>query len=134
MLYQDSVGSPQGSLLSPLIFLIYIADVELWVDDVSVHGYADDTQSSYSSENEEDIVTRLEESAKKMLTYMASNSLSANPKKTGFMMISIGFFRDTLDPQCSYYREGRATPGIKSFELYFPTGSTTHTYECYNKT
>ena len=90
MLYQDSVGSPQGSLLSPLIFLIYIADVELWVDDVRVHGYADDTQSSYSSENEEDIVTRLEESAKKMLTYMASNSLSANPKKTEFMMIRKG--------------------------------------------
>jgi len=87
---ETSVGSPQGSLLSPLIFLIYIADIELWVDGMSIHGYADDVQSCFSSTEESEIVSKLEEEARKMLKFMASNFLSANKNKTGFMMIRNG--------------------------------------------
>jgi len=82
-----STGCPQGSLLSPLIFLIYIADMELWVNHASVRGYADDTATSVCARTEEEVISMLEADATRILKYMASNSLSASPKKTGFLFI-----------------------------------------------
>jgi retron-type reverse transcriptase len=43
------VGVPQGSVLSPLLFLLYIQDIEQWIKSASVTGYADDTSISMSS-------------------------------------------------------------------------------------
>ena len=82
-----SIGCPQGSLLSPLVFLIYIADLDQWVKNVNVRGYADDTISSISDTSEEIIIKKLEEDAGLILQFMASNFLSANPQKTGFLLI-----------------------------------------------
>ena len=61
--------------------------MELWVKDVSIKGYADDTVSSVSDVNEDVIVSKLEADAERILRFMASNSLSANPQKTGFLLI-----------------------------------------------
>jgi len=82
-----SVGCPQGSLLSPLLFLIYIADMELWVKHASIRGYADDTASSVSADVEDEVINKLETDADHVLKFMASNFLMANPKKTGFLLI-----------------------------------------------
>ena len=37
------VGSPQGSILSPTIFIILLSDIELWCPGATLCGYADDT-------------------------------------------------------------------------------------------
>ena len=85
-----SIGCPQGSLLSPLIFLIYVADMELWVDQVRLNSFADDTISSYSSSDENDVIDKLQADSTNLLRFMASNALVANPKKTGFLLIRSG--------------------------------------------
>ena len=82
-----SIGCPQGALLSPLLFILYVADLELWVKNVKIHGYADDFTTSFSSCNEKEVFDKLEADAEMVLRYMASNHLSANAKKTGFMVI-----------------------------------------------
>jgi len=64
-----------------------VADLELWVHDVRVHGYADDFSTSYSAHSEEEIIAKLEEDAERILKFMASNYLNTNAKKTGFMII-----------------------------------------------
>ena len=61
--------------------------MELWVKNSSVHGYADDTSTSVAAQTENEVIQKLEADAKRMLRYLASNSLSANPNKTGFMII-----------------------------------------------
>ena len=82
-----SIGCPQGSLLSPLLFLIYIADVDLWVREMKVRGYADDTASSVSSPDLDKVIKSLEADGERMLHFMASNDLVANPEKTGLLII-----------------------------------------------
>ena len=80
-------GSPQGSLLSPLIFTIFAADMELWVKKAIIFSYADDTVSIVSHESAQGAIEALEMDAGNILHYMTQNYLVANPKKMGFMVI-----------------------------------------------
>jgi len=82
-----SVGCPQGALLSPLLFILYVADLELWIPEVNIHGYADDFTTAVSARDEADVIRNLETNAKTILRYMASNYLAVNPQKTCFMII-----------------------------------------------
>ena len=40
-----NIGTPQGSRLSPLLFIILMADLDLWTENSSLSNFADDTQS-----------------------------------------------------------------------------------------
>ena len=80
-------GVPQGGILSPIIFTIYGADMEEWVDHSTIFNYADDTSSSCVSKSLDRIQEKLESDADKMLDFMASNGLVANPKKTVYMLL-----------------------------------------------
>ena len=40
------VGSPQGAILSPTVFIILISDMELYCPEAKLCGYADDTSVS----------------------------------------------------------------------------------------
>ena len=55
--------------------------------DEKYKGYADDTVSSVSDACEESIIRKLEADAGRILRFMASNYLVANPQKTGFLLI-----------------------------------------------
>ena len=79
-------GSPQGSCLSPILYIIQIADVDLWVGG-SIHGYADDSTSSSAAPTISETLAKQEEDAKGVLMFMNSNMLVANTDKTKTMMI-----------------------------------------------
>jgi len=84
---ETSIGCPQGSLLSPLLFLIYVSDMQLWMDSADIHSYADDTSTSVSSKCETEVIRKLEYDAENFLRFTASNNPTANPDKTGFLFI-----------------------------------------------
>ena len=48
-------GVPQGGILSPIIFTLFTADLELWCKYSKIYNYADDTTSSCSGKNLEEI-------------------------------------------------------------------------------
>ena len=75
-----TVGSPQGSILSPTLFLVLISDIELWCPDEELCGYADDTSCTITNKDIKTLQINCEEKVGELLTYMAINRLSANDK------------------------------------------------------
>ncbi len=80
-------GMPQGGILSPVLFIIFVSDMEDWTENTGVFTYADDTSTDSSSKVVQEVLKNLENNAERVLKYMASNGLVANPSKTVFMMI-----------------------------------------------
>ena len=82
-----NAGVPQGSVLGPLLFLIYINDI---ADELigKVRLYADDTSLSYSSSNLADIEMIINNDLKKLKEWAEKWLIIFNPLKTEFLLIS----------------------------------------------
>ena len=85
-----STGVPQGGVLSPLIFVLFVSDLQDWLLHSSAPTYADDTTTRTSCTTVQESMRNLEEDADLVLRYMASNGLVANPKKTSFLLLNCG--------------------------------------------
>jgi len=83
-----SIGVPQGSILGPLMFIIYMADFENSSDLFSFINYADDT-TLYLDISEPHVTTNLINiEIDKVSNWLKVNKLSINPKKTKLMTFS----------------------------------------------
>ena len=83
-------GFSQGGILSPLLFILLTSDLHLWLEYGEGEGFADDVTTSYSDTDENKVIKKLEEDAVRTLDFMAANMVSANPKKTEFLMVRPG--------------------------------------------
>ena len=81
-------GVPQGGILSPLVFVIYVSDLSKWLKHSVAGTYADDTQTSVKGKELAVVISNLEADAIQVLKFMASNELVANAKKTAFVIIN----------------------------------------------
>lgn len=81
-------GVPQGSILGPILFILYSADIVAQVKHCKVHIYADDTQIYISCKPSEiDLaVTKLNEDLASLCVWSKNNSLLLNPTKTKFLL------------------------------------------------
>ena len=61
----------------------------MWCKYSKIYNYADDTTSSCSGRNLDEIIKNLKHDADAILRYMASNGLVANAKKTVFMVLNM---------------------------------------------
>lgn len=86
-----TTGVPQGSILGPLLFSLYMAPLEhiLESEDISFHFYADDTQVyiSFSANEAADAIQRLVGVLEKLQQWFTFNRLSLNPDKTEYILI-----------------------------------------------
>ena len=83
-----TTGVPQGGVLSPLIFVLFVSDLQDWLLHSTAPTYADDTMTGTSNKNLATMISNLEEDASLVLKFMASNGLVANAKKTAFLIVN----------------------------------------------
>ena len=82
-----SYGVPQGSILGPLLFTLYINDLPSVTKTCKVILYADDTAIIYSDKQKEQIEKHLNDDMAIVKTWLDENKLTLNVKKTKSMLI-----------------------------------------------
>ena len=81
-------GVPQGSILGPVLFNIFINDIFHFVSKSNLYNYADDNTISFSDMKIENVISTLEKDSKTLIHWFSDNQMKANPDK--FQAIAIG--------------------------------------------
>ena len=71
-----SIGTPQGSRLSPLLSIILMADLHFWTENSTLSNFADDTQSIIVSDNRKNLLETATTEANNVINFFNSNGLS----------------------------------------------------------
>ena len=81
-------GTAQGSILGPLIFILYVNDIFSSLNqDNSMFMYADDTLILCESDNVNEVSVKAKEALGKIINWCEINKLSINYKKTKYMVV-----------------------------------------------
>ena len=80
-----NIGTPQGSRLSPLLFIILMADLDLWTEERFLSNFADDTQSIIVHENKERLLEITTKEANSVIKFFGSNNLVNNADKAAVL-------------------------------------------------
>ena len=79
-------GVPQGSVLRPLLFLIYINYLQQVTKHAEIHHFADDKNLLYSSQSRKGINQKTNFELKNIVHWLRANKIFLNTKKTEIVL------------------------------------------------
>ena len=74
-------GVPQGSVIGPLFFLVYINDISNSSGQLKFYLFADDTNLLYADKNPRELEIKVNTELSKIYDWLVANKLSSNIKK-----------------------------------------------------
>ena len=79
-------GVPQGSVLGPLLFLLYVNDMHKCSNKLQFYLFVDDTNILYADKNVKALETTINIELQKLYVWLTANKLMLNTKKSNFIV------------------------------------------------
>lgn len=128
-------GVPQGSILGPILFILYISGIEAIAKkyNLRIHIYADDTQLYIAFErcHLSAVIANVEHCLRELKSWMSSNYLKLNEDKTKFMVLSNDeSFHKVYSDLCISFSGNIITPSLDAVNLgvLFDSKMSMHSY------
>ena len=83
---QISCGVPQGSVLGPLLFLLYINDFNNSSNQLDFHLFADDSNLFYAHKSLSELETTVNNELQEVFSWLCANKLSLNIEKSNYVI------------------------------------------------
>ena len=80
-------GVPQGSVLGPLLFIIFINDLNVSIKSSKVHHFADDTNLLLTNKSLKQINKLINHDLAPLVQWLRSNKISLNISKTEILLL-----------------------------------------------
>ena len=80
------IGIPQGSILGPLLFILFVNCLPCTVPECKTVMYADDTSLMYKAQSVSDLQNQFDSCISKVAEWFKANKLTLNVDKTKFMI------------------------------------------------
>ena len=90
-------GVPQGSILGPLLFILYVNDITNTSNVLEFILFADDTTILYSHPNIDNQINCKNEELKEVSNWFKANKLSVNASKTNYMILGTPYMVSNID-------------------------------------